>query len=91
MEVNFNVQGKARKKLVELIANYTKQKAEYQYTPTYSYQIGKYKVDRNGTLTAPDDIDHALLHYLDKLGFNFSETVQLNLTYPRLNFTDQAL
>ncbi len=66
-------------------------KAEYQYTPTYSYQIGKYKVDRNGTLTAPDDIDHALLHYLDKLGFNFSETVQLNLTYPRLNFTDQAL
>lgn len=25
------------------------------------------------------------------MGFNFSETVQLNLTYPRLNFTDQAL
>lgn len=91
MKVNFNVQGKQRKQLVELIANYTRQKAEYQYTPTYAYKIGKYNVDRNGALIVPDDIDHDLLNYLDKSGFIFSETVQLNLTYPRRNFTDQSL
>ena len=56
MEVNFNVQGQRRKKLVMLIATYTKQKAEYQYTPTYAYQIGKYKVDQHGTLSSPDEM-----------------------------------
>jgi hypothetical protein len=39
MEINFNVHGQQRKKLVEQIAEYTQQKAEYQYTPTYAYQI----------------------------------------------------
>lgn len=91
MEINFNVQGKQRKELVELIANYTKQKAEYQYTPTYAYQIGKYNVDRKGILTAPDNIDKGLLAYLDKAGFNFSETIHLHLAFPRQDFTDQSL
>lgn len=91
MEVNFNVQGQRRKKLVMLIANYTKQKAEYQYTPTYAYQIGKYKVDQHGTLSSPDEIPDSLLEYLTNLGFTTTKTIQLNASYPRDVFTEQSL
>ncbi|AOW74213.1 hypothetical protein A4V11_03940 [Pediococcus acidilactici] len=91
MEINFNVHGKKRKKLVMLIATYTKQQAEYQYTPTYAYQIGKYNVSRNGTLSSPDKIPPQLLEYLNKLGFNGTKVIQFNLSYPRENFTEQSL
>ena len=91
MEVNFNVQGQRRKKLVMLIATYTKQKAEYQYTPTYAYQIGKYKVDQHGTLSSPDEIPDSLLEYLTNLGFTTTKTIQLNASYPRDVFTEQSL
>lgn len=91
MEINFNVHGKKRKKLVMLIATYTKQQAEYQYTPTYAYQIGKYNVSRNSTLSSPDKIPPQLLEYLNKLGFNGTKVIQFNLSYPRENFTEQSL
>lgn len=42
MEIKFNVHGQQRKELVTKLADYTHRKAEYQYTPTYAYQIGKY-------------------------------------------------
>lgn len=91
MEVNFNVQGQRRKKLVMLIATYTKQKAEYQYTPTYAYKIGKYKVDQHGTLSSPDDIPDNLLEYLTNLGFIATKIIQLNISYPRDTFSEQSL
>lgn len=91
MQVNFNVHGQRRKKLVMLIATYTKQQAEYQYTPTYAYQIGKYNVSRNGILSSPDKIPPQLLEYLNKLGFNGTKVIQFNVSYPRENFTEQSL
>lgn len=53
MKQEFHATGKERKKLVEAISNFTQQKAEYQYTPTYAYKIGKYTVNKYGTLIAP--------------------------------------
>ena len=91
MEINFNVHGQQRKKLVEQIANYTQQKAEYQYTPTYAYQIGKYTVSKDGNLSSPDEIPANLLDYLEQQGFHPTEIIKLNLAYQRDKFTDQAL
>lgn len=91
MEINFNVHGQQRKKLVEQIANYTHQKAEYQYTPTYAYQIGKYTVSKDGNLSSPDEIPANLLDYLEQQGFHPTEIIKLNLAYQRDKFTDQAL
>lgn len=91
MEVNFNVQGQRRKKLVMLIATYTKQKAEYQYTPTYAYKIGKYQVDQHGTLSSPVNIPDNLLEYLTNLGFIATKIIQLNISYPRDTFSEQSL
>jgi len=50
MNLNFNVTGKARKALVNAIAEILGETAEYQGTPSYAYVIGKYTVDKNGTL-----------------------------------------
>ena len=91
MEINFNVHGKQRKKLVEQIAEYTQQRAEYQYTPTYAYQIGKYTVSKDGNLLSPDEIPAELVTYLKQQGFTPSETVKLNITYRRNELTDQDL
>ena len=91
MEINFNVHGPQRKKLVEHIAEYTQQRAEYQYTPTYAYQIGKYTVNKDGNLLSPDEIPAELVTYLKQQGFTSSETVRLNITYRRNEFTDQEV
>ena len=91
MEINFNVHGQQRKKLVEQIAEYTQQKAEYQYTPTYAYQIGKYTISKDGNLLSPDEIPAGLVTHLKQQGFTPSETVKLNITYRRNELTDQDL
>lgn len=91
MEINFNVHGQQRKKLVEQIAEYTQQKAEYQYTPTYAYQIGKYTISKDGNLLSPDEIPAGLVTHLKQQGFTPSETVKLNITYHRNELTDQDL
>lgn len=91
MEINFNVHGQQRKKLVEQIAEYTRQKVEYQYTPTYAYRIGKYTISKDGNLLSPDEIPAVLVTHLKQHGFTPSETVKLNITYRRNELTDQDL
>lgn len=91
MEIKFNVHGQQRKELVTKLADYTHRKAEYQYTPTYAYQIGKYTVNKDGVLTSPDEIPANLLDYLEQQGFHPTEIIKLNLAYQRDKFTDQAL
>ena len=91
MEIKFNVHGRQRKELVTKLAVYTHQKAEYQYTPTYAYQIGKYTVNKDGILTSSDEIPAGLVTHLKQQGFTPNETVKLNITYRRNEFTDQYL
>ena len=91
MEIKFNVHGQQRKELVTKLADYTHRKAEYQYTPTYAYPIGKYTVNKDGVLTSPDEIPANLLDYLEQQGFHPTEIIKLNLAYQRDKFTDQAL
>ena len=91
MEIKFNVLCQQRKELVTKLADYTHQKAEYQYTPTYAYQIGKYTVNKDGTLTSPDEIPANLINYLKQQGFHPTEIIKLHLTYRRDKFTDTAL
>ena len=57
MELHFNVTGDDRKKLVGVIEKATGQKAAYLRMPTCAYQVGDYNVDKDGTLTFPDDMD----------------------------------
>lgn len=91
MQQEFHATGKERKKLVEAISNFTQQKAEYQYTPTYAYKIDKYNVDKHGTLIAPN-IPNDLITYLKGLGFKpRPAAIQLNISFNRNQFTETAL
>lgn len=67
MEIRFGYTGEQRKDLVKTIGEYTGQPPVYQNAPTFAYRIGKYKVDKHGTLTGPND--QALLIWLKDSGF----------------------
>ena len=73
MKVDYNVTGKDRKSLVNVIATLTGKKAEYLGMPTASYKVGCFTVDRNGTLEFDDRADSKgtedLIKELDKRGF----------------------
>lgn len=63
MEAYYNVTGAARKELVAAIERLTGEKAKYLGMPSAAYQIGDYKVAKDGTLSWPDlnDADLELL------------------------------
>jgi len=67
MEKRYNVNGPARKALVTAIARMIGQNAEYQRGYD-TYKIGEYVVDKEGTLTGPDDI--SLSAWLAEKGFD---------------------
>lgn len=54
MDVYYNVQGAARKELVVAIERLIGEKAKYLGMPSAAYQIGDYKVSKDGTLSWPD-------------------------------------
>jgi len=50
MKINFNAQGKARGKLVKIIAEALNQESTYLKAPTYNYEIGAFTITREGEL-----------------------------------------
>ena len=74
MKINYNVQGKERKTLVNTIAETVNETAVYEKAPTYAYTIGTYRIDRNGTLefdvseVSQDEIN-AVVEALEEAGF----------------------
>ena len=50
MNLNFNVTGKSRVKLANIIAEALDQECTYMKAPTYAYQIGNFTITREGEL-----------------------------------------
>ncbi len=58
MNIEFNLTGEERKKLVRAVSEIIGCPAEYQYMPTCSYTIGEhYTVTKDGMLIISDDVD----------------------------------
>jgi hypothetical protein len=55
MNLNFNVTGDRRKALVKAISEYLGIEAIYNGAPNFSYTVGTYTIDKNGTVTGPDN------------------------------------
>lgn len=92
MLLQYNVQGDGRKALVREIEAITEQKAEYEGTPTFAYQIGKYRVTRNGELVCEHPIPDGLINALEEAGFEQTTTnTDLVISYPTSKFTELAL
>ena len=55
MSKHFHVKGEERKRLVKVIAEVLGEKPKYLGVPSTAYQIGPYKVSRDGELTADEE------------------------------------
>ncbi|HOD03280.1 MAG TPA: virulence protein, partial [Clostridiales bacterium] len=54
MKIHYNVTGKGRKSLVSAISKELNLSANYLGMSSAAYQIGRLRIDRDGTLTGPD-------------------------------------
>ena len=52
MELKYEMQGAERKKLVQEIEEFTNQKAKYLGMPSMAYEVGGFRVSKEGTVTA---------------------------------------
>ena len=71
IETAYNVTGIRRKELVVAVGDFIGTKPEYLKAPTYAFAVGSYNVDKEGTLTGPEN--PALLENLKEQGFVAAE------------------
>lgn len=64
MQIKFNVTGDRRKALVAVMRDTLQDTTRYLGAPSFAFQVGKYNVDKNGTVTCPDDADAAQIEML---------------------------
>ncbi len=97
MNIEFNLTGEERKKLVRAVSEITGSPAEYQYMPTCAYTIGEhYTVTKNGTLVISDDADEKevrnLLSRLEQQGYSVaSDNTRLTVQMPRDSLDERTL
>lgn len=99
MEQKFNVTGGERKKLVATIAEWLGYGQKYLGAPTFAYEIGAVRVDKDGTATLPDslaeDTVEALIEHLYEEGFtaesNAPDEMRLCISMPRSSFPGDTL
>ncbi len=101
MTLHFNVTGTDRKAFVKAIEELTGIKAKYLGAPSMAYQIGDYKVCRDGSLETEAQADE-LVEALAKAGFMAEETVadktietkagdKLTIEMPKEKLTDETI
>lgn len=75
MEVKFNLKGAERKKLAQAVSALLETPLSYKGAPTFAYEIGGFSIDKDGTLTGPDNrgliADLAGLYSLEPTGKSF--------------------
>ncbi len=97
MNIEFNLTGEERKKLVRAISEITGIPAEYQYMPTCAYSIGEhYTITKGGTLIISDDTDEKetsnLLSKLEQMGYSAaSDDSKLTVQMPRDSLDERTL
>ncbi len=64
MQIKYNVTGDRRKALVAVMRDTLQDATRYLGAPSFAFQVGKYTVDKNGTVTCPDDEDAAQIDTL---------------------------
>ena len=71
IEAAYNVTGVRRKELVVAVGDFIGVKPEYLRAPTYAFAVGSYNIDKEGTLTGPEN--PALIENLKEQGFVAAE------------------
>lgn len=71
IEAAYNVTGVRRKQLVVAVGDFIGAKPEYLRAPTYAFAVGSYNIDKEGTLTGPEN--PVLIESLKEQGFIAAE------------------
>jgi hypothetical protein len=73
MKINYKVTGNERKKLVKLISEITEVPSKYLGVPSCAYQVGPYRIEKDGELTFDSELDQGniktLMKKLQEAGF----------------------
>ena len=70
MQINYNVSGSDRKRLVAAISEHTGEKAKYLGAPGFAYQVGGFVISADGKVTIEDNSTAAaLIRFLREKGF----------------------
>lgn len=84
MNINFNVTGSDRKRLVSIITRTTGEMGTYEGVPTMAYRVGGFTVDKTGILSWDDKVDNGtILKVYDEIraaGFEPEEEPDLRNT-----------
>lgn len=64
MQIKYNVTGDRRKALVAVMRDVLQDTTRYLGAPSFTFQVGAYTVDKNGTVNCPDGTDEAQIEML---------------------------
>ena len=95
MNINYNVTGSERKRLVSIITRMTGERATYQGAPTMAYTVSGFTVSREGALSWDSTIDnHTVLRLAEMLeaeGFQPEEPIDLPEEDESIPYTGEDL
>ena len=101
MTITINAQGAARKRLVKTIAEWLGEEVHYCGAPTFAYEIGRFTVEKDGSLSFSDLIDsevvERLLEHIYDEGFDIDQShieeavTGVSIQMPLSEFTETAL
>ncbi len=64
MQIKYNVTGDRRKALVAVMRDTLQDTTRYLGAPSFAFQVGAYTVDKNGTVSCPNETDEAQISML---------------------------
>ena len=103
MTITIHAQGAERKRLVQTISNWLGEDAHYCGAPTFAYEIARFTVEKDGSLSFSDLVDsevvERLLQHIYDEGFDIDqshtededEPTAICISMPRSLFTDSNL
>lgn len=81
MEIRYKVIGSRRKAMAHKIAEIAGQECRYLFLPTYAYEIGDFRVEKDGTLVIQNSADEndvgAVLQGLEEAGFEMESEMNI--------------
>ncbi len=98
MELRYNVTGARRKEMVSAISDLVGEPISYKGAPTFAYEVGRFSIDKEGTLSYPIELDSDLVQKvmagLSERGFDFEESDaqdRLAIEMPLDGFTEEGI
>ena len=95
MELKYNVAGERRKSLAKRISWFTGEEMQFLGAPTFEYEVGSVRIDRNGTVKIDISKDlniKELVQWLDTEGFKLdTNKATMSITIPKKKLNGLAL